>query len=792
MSQVVQAKCPHCQHVLRIPAEWVSKAMRCKHCKRTFQARTHTSASANAAIAAPAAKASTVPVAQPAKPKPVPVAKPANAAAPPPAPLSGNPFGFDEDEPAPSSAPPRRRRKSGLLMVLVTFVFLFMVLPTVAGLAIYFSGAGATIYKAFTNAPHDPQVAKNDTPKTDTPPAKSKTDNPPPDDKKNVIDDNGKGKKDPVVVDPPNKDPEPPKKKKKVIPVKDPDKDIKKPDDPKKPPIFTNDPFPRRALLISVNNYLFYNTVHYGSVVDPSIKYPGSSTGVLRDRFTRPPMNFPATQVIELSDGIPPEAKAVKAHSTQKSVLETTIKDFVDSSRAQDRIVVLFAGHAAAVDDKAYLVPIDGNLKNADSLVPLQWVYDQLAACKAQQKILILDVFRFSPSRGSELAVTGDGDEGTMPEAFDKALLNPPAGVQVWSACSKHPDKEDKEKMAYQNSVELDGGSAFLQALCKSLMKGEGISDPTQPIDLEPRVKEVNEILADLLKGEKGRVQVSRLTGVASQQVVAYNREEALPLPMALKPPTAPAGGDLATPAQVNSILEFFRDLPPVRETRAGERNLLQSSRLPAFAAKSLDSYKPDGYKDLVELRSRYNANKENFAKDFPLRAAVLDALEALAESNKIKMYEVQRSPVNPMRKAEVEKEQRVLGESTFKLEQVLAALKAAGEERDKETSRRWQANYDYTLARMQSRLVYLIEYNYVLAAVRRDEMPELTGGQDGWRIGTGKKITVNERKAKDIAKDTKKIWDRILKQYPDTPWSLLATREREMSLGLEWRPKSN
>src|SRR5579871_4266530 len=67
MSQVVQAKCPHCLQTLRIPSEWIGQAMRCKFCKSTFQARTRTPDTplpANAVAAAPVARAAPA-VAQP-------------------------------------------------------------------------------------------------------------------------------------------------------------------------------------------------------------------------------------------------------------------------------------------------------------------------------------------------------------------------------------------------------------------------------------------------------------------------------------------------------------------------------------------------------------------------------------------------------------------------------------------------------------------------------------------------------------------------------------------------------
>jgi hypothetical protein len=525
-----------------------------------------------------------------------------------------------------------------------------------------------------------------------------------------------------------------------------------------------------------------FNTVQYGSGPD-SFRggFPGSSTAVIRDRLTRPPMNFPSKQVVELSDGIPADMKTARPHSTQKSVLETTIRDFAETSREQDRVLVLFSGHAANLEDKSYLVPIDGNLTEVESLVPLQWVYDQLAKCKAQQKVLILDVFRFSPSRGFELPSAGEGDEGTMPEAFDKDLQKPPPGVQVWASCQKE-----------QSAVELEGGSAFLQALCHSLQGSTeltGISTPDQPIPVDALVTKVNERLKAILMPEK-RTQVSVLTGKAPEVAIAPNAAEPA-AEIALKPPV-PAGGEAAGHAQVNNILDELKMLPPVRDTRIGEKDLLNAQNLPAFSAKKLAAYKADGYQNITELKKRYVSNKEMFDKEFPLRAAYFEALTALEESNKIRMREVLQGPIDPKNKAAFLLEQEPIGQSIFKLEQVLAQLREVADKRDDEVSKRWQANFDYTQARLQSRLVYLFEYSYTLGQIRADNLPELVPGQSGWRIGTGKKIAVTESKAKALSKESKKLWTRIQTQYPGTPWALLAQRESLMTLGLAWRAKSD
>ena len=766
MSQVVQAKCPHCQNILRIPEEWLSRAMRCKHCKKEFQAK------AKSAVSYPVGKPATgtkagapTPVAKPANPYPV--AAPALSAppastgmqvappvVPPPSPPGNDPFGFaDDDAPMPSieSQPRRRKKGGGLLLLLFMFFFLFLL---GAG------GVGLVAFKIFElpNSLKPGPVANAD--KAD--PERDRSTPTPRDGSESNNGDGLKKKKGPIK--------------------RDGSKDSSKTDGKKITPSFSNDLFPRRALLINVNNYLMFNTVHYGSPQDAS-RYPGSSTAVLRERLTRPPMNFPATQVYELSDGIPPEYKATKPHSTQKSVLETTITDFLAASRAQDRILVFFAGHAAHIEDKSYLVPIDGNKNKVESLVPLKWVMDEMAKCKAQQKILILDVFRFSPSRGLELPSAGEGDEGVMPEGFEKDLADPPAGVQVWCSSQKE-----------QNSVELDEGSAFLQALCNSLQGGgkmTGIATPDQPIPLDDIVTDVNQRLKKLLEGEK-RTQVSKLTGKPPTGSVAYNSSEALPAALVLKPPTVP-GGEAAGAATIERILEELRIMPPVRDTRAGDISLLRAQNLPAFAAKKIDGYKADGYQNITDLQNKFKNNREAFAKEFPLRAAYFEALEELAESKKVEMREVLASPVDPKRKAAFLQEQAPLGISIFKLEGILAIMKDAEEKRESETSKRWQANFDYMRARVYGRIVYLYEYNYILGKIRGDDLPELAPGQTGWRVGvSGSKITVTDQKAKGYAKETQRIWKHIQNEYQDTPWSLLAQRESMFALGLAWRPKSD
>lgn len=760
---IVQAKCPHCKKSLRVPAEWLDRTMRCKLCRHVIQGK------------------------HPLGGNGVPVATPIGAAA-------GAPFTFDEPDTDAPVRPSRKRGGKKFVLVLAGLAFVALVLIPAAGLAItrFVTGGDGGMF-AFLKGPVEATMAALPSDGSATPRKRPVDDVPP----KKGGEAKGGEKKIAPPVDPPTKKtpeskepetkgpaktgPETKGPTKKGPETKGPTKKGPTKKGPtKKGPSVTptkggSNLFPRRALLVSVNNYLMFNTLNYGSPRDRT--YPGSSTRVLADQLTRPPLYFPATQVYELSDA------SSMPHPTQKSAIEGTIADFLDSSREQDRILLLFAGHACEIEKECYLIPIEGRTSKPETLIPLKWVYDRLAKCKARQKVLILDVFRFPPARGFELPGAGEGEHGAMGEAFDLALLTPPAGVQVWSSCVKG-----------QAAIELDRGSAFLQALLHTLQERggmTGIASPGDSLPVEALVPRVNKRLKELLTPEKLE-QVSRLTGKEAAGGAPYNPDEPLSPKIALRPPAAPPGG-AAGNAQVNKILEELRLLPPVRETRAGELALLKAENLPTFPADKLSSYQAEDYTSIGALRDQYTKEPEKFAEKYPLRAAVFDAVKALQDGSKVRIRETLNGPIDPKRKSAFLKEQQEPGMMIFELEQALGQMKTVAGEREKEPSKRWQANFDYTMARLESRLVYLFEYSYILGQIRSDSLPALESGQSGWRIGSRTKVQVPEPKAKTMArKEIPRLWRRIREQYPDTPWAILAERESLIALGLEWRAKSD
>jgi hypothetical protein len=734
MPQVIQAKCPHCQRPLRMPTEWLGQAMRCKHCKQIFQV------TPRAAVAPSAAAAAAPPVAPPVHPG-------GRLPAAQVVPGHGDPFAFDEASGADGTLPVYRRRRGSRLKGLVVGV---VVLGVVTAGAILGWSQIKDRFGKHARGPTDkePTQLAQGTSKGNPPPRSEPDDTAPGSKPEKKSPATGKEKR------PKGGDKNPPTVKEKVPPRTEPAPKTKP--ETKVKPGPPGAKFPRRALAISVSEYWLANPLGYGRSQDAG--YPGSSTFAILKALGNFHLKFPNTQLTELSD------QGFNPRPPLKSVIEGTITDFLASCREQDRIVLLFAGHATADGKEAFLVPVLGDLKDTQTLIRLKWVYEQLKSCKARQKLLILDVCRFDPARGHERP----GSE-KMSKVLDAELQTPPEGVQVWSSC-----------VLDQNAYETESGSVFLQALCAAMQERlPGFQEPGMPLPLDVLVPRVNKHMVRVLAPLK-LDQVSRLTGQEKAGGAPYNPAEPLPKELVVRQPPMPAG-DAASAGVVKRILDEIAMVPPPRAGRPGVQDSLTVKALPPFAAKDLEKFDSD-YKSWLEF--------ENKEKDFPLRSAVVKAAKAIQEStSKFTMKEFFGGATTAAVKKAVFKEQLAPGETILNLEEALDELLKAGEARRKEKSKRWQANFDYVMARLKSRLIYVYEYNNVLAQIRGDSLPPLEDGFSGYRLGARKKITITESKVKAWAKDVEKTWQKIINDYPSTPWALIARRERLTVLGLEWRP---
>lgn len=77
--------------------------------------------------------------------------------------------------------------------------------------------------------------------------------------------------------------------------------------------------------------------------------------------------------------------------------VERAIKRLAQVAEADDKILFFFSGHGVTYNGTSFLVPTDGDLTKG---VALPWIKDQFAACKAKEKVMILDACHSGAAKG--------------------------------------------------------------------------------------------------------------------------------------------------------------------------------------------------------------------------------------------------------------------------------------------------------------------------------------------------------------------------------------------------------
>jgi|GEM_PF-2855484 len=77
--------------------------------------------------------------------------------------------------------------------------------------------------------------------------------------------------------------------------------------------------------------------------------------------------------------------------------VERAIKRLAQVAEADDKILFFFSGHGVTYNGTSFLVPTDGDLAKG---ISLPWIKDQFAACKAKEKVMILDACHSGAAKG--------------------------------------------------------------------------------------------------------------------------------------------------------------------------------------------------------------------------------------------------------------------------------------------------------------------------------------------------------------------------------------------------------
>ena len=528
-------------------------------------------------------------------------------------------------------------------------------------------------------------------------------------------------------------------------------------------------PIPRRMLTIGITNYLYMNPLQYGSTAVANERERKDFYKAM-DRMASG-WRVPKDQQYYLTDGPLAENRVDYKHPPLKMVIEGTIDSFLKTSRSQDRIIIVFSGHAVEKEGEAYLVPLEGEMDEVGSLIPLKDFYAKLAACPAQEKLIIYDVCRFDVGTGVERPMFGP-----MTEGLEKALHHCPEGTTVWTSCSAG-------QFSYENalySVSIPGlrqvemwGSVFasmfilgdLRAdLFKKRFNGMGIHHPADPLPVSVVAEFINEKTAMAIKDLEKKDQTPKITSKARKEWLPYNPDQ--PLAQACKltdpPPTAKREEVVAMFKEIN--------LPGLKSIRKDENKDQKLADSFPFQTEHLKDYYDNG-PSFEEVQK----NPEKYEKTHPLRLATVDALvkmRGIKQDGAVELPEEFKEPINDMTKKTItDKYQRTITTRQGDLEDLKEKLEEVAKKKDAEKSKRWVANFDFTYAQVRMRLAYIYEYNLALAKVKGEQLPELDKKllQIGWRLSSVEKM-ISPKDIRDMADEAKKDLSELVTNNPNTP----------------------
>ncbi len=142
------------------------------------------------------------------------------------------------------------------------------------------------------------------------------------------------------------------------------------------------------AILIGIEKY------HRASQLRYTVNDVRQLSATLRQRG-----GYAEHRILEITD-----AAANPRYQPLKTSLQAELPAWLEKPGSNDSILVYFSGHGFRDDaGKLYLAPIDCNPeKAAETGIPVQWIREQIAGCKAKFKLLILDACHAGSEKGDE------------------------------------------------------------------------------------------------------------------------------------------------------------------------------------------------------------------------------------------------------------------------------------------------------------------------------------------------------------------------------------------------------
>ena len=544
--------------------------------------------------------------------------------------------------------------------------------------------------------------------------------------------------------------------------------------------------YPRRLLAVSIHNYLNANPLgsgDNGAEKESDRRDVHAAMKKLAERWHVRPDQFYHLSDVPTTD----MRKADTKHAPFKNVVKETVEKFLDTSRDQDRVVLVLVGHAVEKDGEAFFATLESELEEPETMLSIsKWLYPKLAACKAEEKFVVFDVARFNPTRGAERPTAGPLSDGLA-----KALHAPEGGLPpraaVFTSCS--PGEYSYEfDYAYARQGEIYGGVFLSQIFTASIKAASAkstakLQSPADKLPVEGLTEFLSKETGLAVKAlvpagkddaDKPSGQTPKFTDNRKDDLVAYSNK--IPMPARFELPKAPDGADRKL---VTAIFDEI-EVPNLKATRKDGVHVRLADLMP-FEASAIEPYKEGG-----------GLKPDDIAKD-KFKSAVASAV---AEVRKMKagdgeedLPEMFNGETNDAAIKRFKRVQEIPAVREAILREQVEALEAVAEMKEKQP-KRWQAHYEYVLAQVKMRIAYTQEYNLVLGKLAKKELPEKGPDDVGYRLAAVEKLSAPVE-YRTMAEEGKNLLAEVVKNHPNTPWAVMAKQERNLRLGLKWQPYS-
>jgi RNA polymerase sigma factor (sigma-70 family) len=501
-------------------------------------------------------------------------------------------------------------------------------------------------------------------------------------------------------------------------------------------PVAADTVFPRRLFAVGVGQSLYTPPTDLGS---------GNRSAESLVHRLGDVLHVPDRQRSWLSD------QAATPILPLKSVVEHNLARFLWSCREQDRAIVVFIGHAVVFDKQAYLVPFDGDPLDRQTLIPLSSIYKRLDLCAARQKVLVLDVCRREP----------------MSTELEEAILAPPLGVQVVTACVAG---ERSYAAEVGDDAELRGGVMLNQFL--EVQRQGDLKDTAQaPEDYIPvgHLTDALRVRTKVLVRERfKKEQTVRAAGEETHKALAYDPKLPAAERLVLEPPVKASRA-----AQDKAVAICKQIVAQAGLDARDEETLIATARLGLWSEAALDDLRvvqaEKRLRDhLAEVRKVLAAGMDGLPRQF---TAPPDGQQAV---NTFKDGLVEYS-----KKAGLMQYQSAELRDQFLSDEYDTAWQRS--------STSWQAASDFLQGRLEAHLAYANEYNWALARLRAELPPLDAKIHKGWQLVPAD-ATSDAASRSDVQR-ARALWEKMATTHRGTPWEFLARREAQRRLGLRWEP---